>query len=178
MGNPVEAGLVEHASQWPGLNTLPEQLGTGSISVRRPDFFFDADNQDWPEYATLHLAPPPTGTTLEETIAAVRTELACIEESARAEARANRRSFMSPHKIRSLSPFARARSWEPLRGRNPTFAVGRGCRDVFFRCVARVRAFRDGYQDALKRWKGGVRDVVFPNGTWLMSVLHGVSTAE
>ena len=177
MGNPVEAGLVEHASQWPGLTTLLQQLGTGSFTVRRPDFFFDANNPDWPEYATLHLSPPPTGTALEETVAAVRSELVTIEAQAREHARANRRSFLGPKRIRSLSPFARACSWEPLRSTNPTFAVGRGCRDLFFGCVARLRAFRDEYRDALKRWRTGMRDVLFPSGTWLMTVLHGAKSA-
>jgi putative transposase len=177
IGNPVEAGLVEYASQWPGLITLPEHLGEGAITARRPDFFFDKHNPDWPEEATLLLSAPPTGMPLEETATAVRDELAWIEDQARLEARDNRRSFLSPNKIRSLSPFARARSLEPIRSTNPTFAVGRGGRDVFFQCVARLRAFRDEYREALKLWKLGVRNVVFPCGTWIMSVVHKVATA-
>jgi putative transposase len=57
--------------------------------------------------------------------AAVASELEAHEATARAEVAKKGFRFVGTHKLRSLSPFARARSWEPLRDRNPTFAVGR-----------------------------------------------------
>jgi len=63
-------------------------------------------------------------------------------------------------------------SFEPLRGRNPTFAVGRGQRKLFFNAVAELRAFRRAYRQALERWRSGLRDAVFPRGTWCMGCVQ------
>jgi hypothetical protein len=80
---------------------------------------------------------------------------------------------MKPKQISKLSPFDRATTWEPLRDRNPQFAVGRGQRSAFFEAVRDLRAFRKAHRAALELWRTGVRDVVFPLGTWLMSWSHG-----
>jgi putative transposase len=82
----------------------------------------------------------------------------------------------SPHGTRrSLSPFARARSWEPLKDRNPTFAVGRKNQKAFFARVALLRDFRARYRECIECWRAGIRDVVFPAGTWWMNVFHAVA---
>ena len=67
----------------------------------------------------------------------------------------------------------RATSFELLRDRNPTFAVGRGQRKVFFQAVASLRAFRRTYRQTLEQWRAGLRSVVFPQGTWWMCQVHG-----
>ena len=36
----------------------------------------------------------------------------------------------------------------------------------------RLQAFLRSYREALKAWREGVRDAVFPEGTWLMRVRH------
>jgi putative transposase len=178
MANPVAAGLVPHAAQWPGITTAPEQLGKVTWSAPRPDYFFDRDNGLWPDVAALQLAPPPVDElSAEDVIRAVRLELDDLERQAQAEVRARGWTFLGPHKLRSLSPFARARSWEPLRARNPTFAVGRHCAEALARCAARLRAFRDAYRAAFAAWRAGARHVLFPHGTWLMSIFHGAGTA-
>lgn len=48
MANPVAAGAVRHARQWPGLNVLPEQLGRITWTAQRPDFYFEQDNRHPP----------------------------------------------------------------------------------------------------------------------------------
>jgi hypothetical protein len=57
LANPVAAGLVRRAHQWPGVTAQPEQLGRASWTARRPDFYFEQDPQ-WPECATLRLSMP------------------------------------------------------------------------------------------------------------------------
>jgi len=107
---------------------------------------------------------------------AVATELDAQQREARAQVRSKGRTFLERARLQLLSPFQRAKSWEPLRGRNPTFAVGRGQREAFFDAVLVVRAFRQAYRNALQAWRGGVRDVRFPGETWLMRYLHGAAT--
>jgi putative transposase len=40
LANPVAAGLVRHARDWPGLRTLPEELGRATLVAARPTTFF------------------------------------------------------------------------------------------------------------------------------------------
>src|SRR5690606_14798724 len=88
MANPVAAGLVRRAALWPGVTTLPEQLGKASWTAQRPDFYFNAENPVWPAQATLQLAPPPIDSmSLEDTVQAVRDELVTLEEQAHTEVR-------------------------------------------------------------------------------------------
>jgi hypothetical protein len=63
---------------------------------------------------------------------------------------------LGAERIRRLSPYRRATSFEPLRGRNPTFAVGRGQKKVFFQAVAEPLAFRHAYRQALEQWRAGL----------------------
>jgi putative transposase len=178
IANPVAAGLVHKASQWPGINTAPEQLGRGSWTVKRPDMFFDKDNPQWPATATLTLTMPPN---LERTDAEVRElvadEVKRLEAQAQVDIKAKRWKVLGPKVVQRLSPYERAKSWEPLRGRNPSFAVGRGQKEAFTAAVATLRAFRSAYREALEQWRLAVRDVVFPFGTWVISWAHSARTA-
>jgi REP element-mobilizing transposase RayT len=177
MANPVAAGLVMQAEQWPGVITLPSQLGSAQFTVKRPDAYFDADNPKWPAEATLQLQMPSVGCSDEVTREKVAIELDGLEQRAHQEAKAKGRRFQRSQRISLPSPYKQARSWEPLRDRNTTFAVGRGQRAAFFHAVKMRKNFRKAYREALSEWRKGLRDVVFPAGTWLMRVLHGVRVA-
>ncbi len=54
VANPVEAGLVSHGGQWPGLRLYRP----GPMRIERPEVFFDLDG-DTPEVAELELVAPP-----------------------------------------------------------------------------------------------------------------------
>ena len=75
MANPVDAALVHRAEQWPGITTLPQDLGTRAWTVERPDFYFDSDNPQWPKTATLRLTMPRTPWAPEEVRHRVEQEL-------------------------------------------------------------------------------------------------------
>ena len=53
------------------------------------------------------------------------------------------------------------------------------CRDKWRRIEAlqRLTTFLRVFREAFRAWARGVRDVVFPAGTYLMQVHHGVSCA-
>ncbi|MGB5285317.1 MAG: transposase, partial [Polyangiales bacterium] len=82
-------------------------------------------------------------------------------------------AILGAERIRRLSPYRRATSFELLRDRNPTFAVGRGQKKIFIEAVAELRAFRRAYREAFEQWRAGLRSVVFPQGTWCMCRVHG-----
>jgi hypothetical protein len=152
-------------------------VGRATWTAPRPDYYFDSTNPDWPAVATLRLSIPPL--TIPESIVReqVTAELERLETEARAAVLAHGWRVFGRSRVSNLSPFQRARSWEPLRGRNPTFAVGRGQRAAFFLAVEAVRAFRDAYRAALLCWRIGMRGAVFPAETWLMRTLHAATLA-
>ena len=180
MANPVKAGLVRRAREWPGVTVLPQELGRRTWRIKRPEAFFDADNPQWPDEVELSLSLPPV---LQRTYGAqqvreaVAQELEHQEHLAHREVKRRNWRVLGAERVRRLSPFQRATSFEPLRGLNPTFAVGRGQRGVFFDAVARLRAFRKAYRQALEQWRAGLRETVFPQGTWAMCRLHGVAVS-
>jgi hypothetical protein len=59
MANPVKAGLVAQARDWPGVTVLPHELGRRTMVIERPWVFFRADNAKWPDTVELTLALPP-----------------------------------------------------------------------------------------------------------------------
>jgi putative transposase len=177
--NPVKAGLVRHAKDWPGITVLPHELGRRTFAIRRPERFFDSNNPIWPESVELSLTLPPSleHYSPEAARSAVTRELDRQERLAQQEVKERGWRVLGSERVRRLSPYRRATSSEPLRGLNPTFAVGRGQRKALFEAVAELRAFRRGYRDALEQWQAGIRSVVFPQGTWLMCRIHGALTA-
>ena len=72
-----------------------------------------------------------------------------------------------------MSPFKRAKAYEVFGDRTPTFANKGAGMEGFLTAVRELRAFRAAYRTAFQAWRRGVRDVVFPFGTWLMRVVHG-----
>jgi hypothetical protein len=176
MANPVKAGLVRYAHDWPGITVLPHELGRRSWTLQRPDAYFDRKNRQWSDTIELSLTLPPI---LEQRYApdavreAVQAELGRQERRAYAEIKKRGWRTLGADRVRRLSPYRRAKSFELLRDRNPTFAVGRGQKKVFFEAVAELRAFRQAYRHALEQWRAGLRSAVFPQGTWCMCRVHG-----
>jgi len=170
LANPVTAGLVQHAHEWPGAKVLVDEIGQGTLHARRPEVYLDPKNPDWPAEITLPITIPPG---IEPAGAAsfrqqVAAELARIE----AEVRDQHRGFQGAERASAVPAEARATTTEPTIERNPTFAVGRGQGDAWHRAASALRAFRASYRAALDRWRAGARQAVFPAGTWWMRVFH------
>jgi hypothetical protein len=178
IANPVAAGLVRYAKDWPGVTTIPQQLGRATLRAKRPSFYFDEDNPLWPAEAEIALSMPRVGDMSEDEIrSAVANEVAEHEHQARADVQHKGWGFVGAERVGKASPYSRAKSWEPVRGRNPQFAVGKHQKEAFFDAVAALRAFRQAYRAALEQWKRGLRQVSFPVGTWSMRVMHAATVA-
>ena len=106
MANPVAAGLVRSASQWPGTTTTPEQLGRARVAATRPDYYFDADNPAWPRSMTLQLVMPACLRFLSESQlrAAVGSELEHAEREARTSVRARGWRSSAQNESRACRP--------------------------------------------------------------------------
>ncbi|WP_438003915.1 transposase [Sorangium sp. So ce321] len=180
LANPVAAGLVRHARQWPGIKVDVSELGCGVLHATRPSAYLDPKNPQWIEDTTLPLALPPV---VEQEHAEgfrhqVADELARLEGRAHAELERKGLRFLGAEQASKISPYERATSFEGLRDRNPTFAVGRDQGDAWRIAAAAVSAFRASYRAALERWRTGIRNAVFPVGTWWMRTFHGVDVND
>ncbi|WP_083457416.1 hypothetical protein [Sandaracinus amylolyticus] len=182
IANPVAAALVSRAKDWPGVTTRPDEIGTAIWRVERPTEYFGRDDDRWPPHVELRLEMPRAAHDLamrdDEFRELVAHEVATLERAARASVRELGGTFVGRDRCAKLSPFRRARSWEPPRSRNPTFAVGRGHHDARIESEERLRAFRSAYRSALDAWRARRRDVPFPAGTWLMREQHAALIAS
>jgi REP element-mobilizing transposase RayT len=179
LANPVAAGLVRYAHEWPGAKVLVEQLGAGTLSALRPEVFVNPENPRWPGEAAIPITLPP-GIDPEDAVTfrkQVATEVASLEAEAQAAMQERGRRFLGAKRAHAVSPMARATTAEPRFAHNPEIAVGRDQGDAWHGAVAALQAFRSSYRSALDQWRAKARTVVFPAGTWLMRKLHRARVA-
>ena len=176
LANPVEAGLVRYARDWPGAKSHPNDLAGGTMTAARPNVYLNAER--WPDTAQLELVPPTHVDDGERDAwrAAVKDSIAEHEVRSRAEVERKGWKFLGAERAERVSPYDRATSFEAIRGRNPTFAVS-GVAGAYRDAVIALRAFRRAYAEALARWRAGIRDAVFPAGTWWMARGHSALVA-
>lgn len=170
IANPVTAGLVDSPEQWPGLitSTLEHRL-----VAKRPNVYFAAKTR-LPDVVELQCTIPASLAHLGKQRVAERltTRVRHLVRAAKERLAAAGRGFLGRDGVLALDTSTVATTAEPLAGRNPRLAA----RDSEKRgtIVARLRAFHRAYRVALATWRSGVRDVVFPLGTYAMRILHGV----
>ena len=175
IANPVEAGAVRYAKDWPGAHTLPRDIGTRVVKVERPVHYFDPENPDWPDLIELELQMP---TDLEldygSDLAQQRISERVREREHRAwqESKRTGIAFMGARRVLRQAHTKRARSYEVFGSLNPQFAAA-GDRGTAAEAVQRIRAFNGQYDRALAEWTSGKRSVCIPVGTWWMRVCHG-----
>ncbi|MFO0750688.1 MAG: hypothetical protein U1F43_34215 [Myxococcota bacterium] len=176
LANPVAAGLVEHGRDWPGFRTTPNGIG-GSRRYARPAVL-ESESETYPAVATLELVAPPWSSV--EGPERFGQELAALvaqrEEAARKRIWAAGKGFEGRRRARSVDWNAEATSTEARGERRRVVAASDVVRESEY--LASRRSFLERYESARDRFVGGVRDAVFPFGTWLMRVLFGVCVQE
>jgi REP element-mobilizing transposase RayT len=174
LSNPVEAALVRSARDWPGLWSAPERIGGKAVLLRRPKHFFREDGP-MPETASLELTCPPGFESAEALNGALASGLKTREEEVAARLRAEGRSFLGVSGVLAQDHDGRPRTVEPRRALNPQLA----CRDKWKRveAIQRLKKFREAYRHARLAFARGVRNIVFPHGTYWMRVKWGLSCA-
>jgi len=174
LANPVAAGLVRHANKWPGHWSDPRRIGAPPVAITRPTQFFDEKGL-MPASVEFQLTHPPgfenDPTFIERLLASLRE----AEESEAVKLANQGQSFMGVARILAQSFFGRPALGEPRRTLSPRIA----CRNKWKRIEAlqRLVEFRAAYREALAAWRTGMRDVLFPPGTWRMRILHAAPCA-
>jgi hypothetical protein len=142
--------------------------------AERPTVFFRKKGQ-MPASASLRLTRPPGFANDETFLALLRERLAAAEDAAAAELETRGRKFMGTVGVAAQKPTSRPAPGAPRRALNPRVA----CRAKWKRIEAlqRLAEFTRAYREALEAWRAGLRDVVFPAGTWLMRIQHAAPCA-
>ena len=151
-----------------------EQLSVATLTAPRPKMFFRAKG-DMPESAELVLTIPPGFTSaqdFQESVAAATREL---EAEARRKRQSEQRGFLGRARVLAQKAFARPAPGEPRRKLNPRVAA----RDKWKRieALSHLVGFLRAYREALTLMRSGDRDAIFPAGTYLLRIGHGVRCA-
>ena len=189
LANPVAARLVSRGDHWPGVRLTGQMWEDSPILVKRPDVFFRKEGK-MPDVAELKLTRPlifedrsaselaqDLNQAVEQREAELRQEAALEFKQHRGKGRrkgAKKKGyFLGRKKVLAQSPFARPKSRTPRRALRPQVA----CRNKWGRIEAlqRVKEFVQAYRAAYRKWKQGIRDVVFPAGTYQLRVHAGVT---
>jgi len=166
--NPVEARLVNRARQWEGATSAGMVFGRAR-QIARPDRFF---SESMPEVVELEITRPESGDGLsdEEFLARVEADVA------RREAKhAKRGKAMGMDRVMKQDWRASPESFELRRGLQPTIAGANKWARI--EALQRSKEWLQDYRAALERFVAGVRDVVFPAGTWWMCARLGCRVA-
>ena len=169
--NPVTAGLVSHHTQWPGVVLYKP----GRITVERPKIFF-RECGPTPARATLELVAAPIGVDAAHVTNIVEHKVTAREATKRAEMHARGQRFLGRARVLAQRHTQRPASYRRKRGLSPRIAT----RNKWARIEAmqRCKVFVAQYREAWKAWAAGVRDVVFPVGTYLMAQRFDVAVAD
>ncbi len=173
LANPVKAGLVRRGRQYPGIWVAAGLTGERE-QLDRPEHFFRAGGP-LPATATLELVCPQGFDSPDDFRAQLIRAVVELEEKAARDIAAAGRSFMGARRMKAQKVEARPASAEPRRGLNPRVAA----RDQWKRIEAlnRLQEFAKAYREAWREFSAGVRDVLFPTGTYWMRVAYGVRCA-
>ena len=147
--------------------------GPQRLVFKRPDFFF---TENMPEEVEVLIEEPDGCWDLEEakTFGDVLHERVLENESElRRKIKASGRSFLGRKGVVAQSPTASPRTPEPRRELNPRYAARNKWRRI--EKLQEDKIFLREYREALRKFAAGVRDVIFPAGTYWMRVHLGVA---
>lgn len=159
--NPVRAGLVKRAEDWPGFKILPRQWGK-TIRVEKPGRFYGRKSPEVVEFTPM---PPPgfEEMSLEEVIAHFEELLRLAEDEIASLREEMGLSVCGPAKVQELDPGSSPATPDQRGKINPRFATRN--RALLIQAIEAYRGFYDDYKKARLRWLKGAKNIVFPCGT-------------
>jgi hypothetical protein len=163
--DPVRQHLVDKVSNWPGVNSLRYQLADRPIVVKRPRKFFRKDGE-LPDEVTLRFVPPPGWAHLarRQWTELLRLRVRAAEKEAAEQRQKTGRRIAGRKTVLGKSPFRCPSTCPPRRNLNPRVAAGD--KQKRLAALARLKSFQRRYREALALLTAGVRDVLFPAGTY------------
>jgi len=165
--NPVKDNLVAKVADWPGVNSFEALTSDAGITAVRPDFFFREDGP-MPESITLRFGRPPqlSAMSTDEFASVLRARVEAAEADAAARLLATGGSVLGRRAVLVQDWQDSPKSRTPRRNLSPSVAA----KDKPSRMEAlrRSKEFADCYRAAFQSFRKGIKDVLFPAGTfWL-----------
>ena len=177
LANPVLALLCRSRAAWPGGISLDSHLdGKVVLRILKPTIFF---SRRMPEYVEILIKLPPGFGSLEEWRLAVTKAADFKEEQVRIEVAREGKRFKTKAELRKTSPFANP--WggptggsSGKRGGESGYVPQIAAKDKETREAVKreLRAFRLAYRKTLEIFRAGLRDVVWPYGTYKMRRIY------
>ena len=173
LSNPVSSGLVPDSHLWPGLLSHPQAMDE-PLEVHRPESFFRRPAGDKEEPLELAVTPP-RGWSLAAYQQHLKRAVFEREVALRTAREASGQGFLGLLAIRRQSASDAPSSPAPRRKLSPRIACKNSAKR--FLVLHRLGRFVEQYREAYQDFAAGVRDALFPLGTFLMRVRYQVQTA-
>jgi hypothetical protein len=173
IANPTSALLVQSPNEWPGVLA---HWSDKSVDVEMPDVFFDKAG-GLPMEIALDLVRPPIFEQLtdEQLSRALNDEVEQFVERAQTAVVEADSSFVGAKAVLNRSYTSKPSAEKPLGRLNPRIAAKSP--RVRVRAIQTMQAFAKEYRAAWLRWRDGIRDVLFPAGTYALRLHSGVLCA-
>ena len=174
--NPVTSGLVKWAHLWPGFSMYGWRFGE-SRTFRRPDWYYDPENPDNPEFITLTRVRPAIFEDLTDDQLFDKLMARCIEiqRAKQAAYKATNRRFMGLDKLAKTKWWKRAKSWEDRFTQIPTVAAS--TKNKRIAQLKRDAKWRADYAEELAKFKAG-QPATLPNGAYFLPRIYNVPVAQ
>lgn len=169
--NPAAAGLVQRATDYPGVVTCPRDIGK-TFTATRPGFFF---RESMPATSSLRFEVPDDFAHLgrDGFVELFEEQLRERERQHREERRVAGRTVLGAKRCKRAALGQRSSSYEEWFQLRP--AIAAKLKADRMAAIHALRSFRDRYRVALVAWRDGKRDVLFPVGTWWMCQFAGAA---
>jgi REP-associated tyrosine transposase len=173
IANPTSALLVQSPEEWPGVLL---HWSSERVEVEMPDVFFDRSGA-LPKRIPLDIERPPIFGQLtdEQLMLALQSQVDIFVRRASAAIAEAGLAFVGVAAVLNQSFESKPRTDEPLGTLNPRIAAKAPA--VRVRMIQTLRTFVASYRAAWLRWRDGIRDVVFPAGTYALRLNSAVRCA-
>ena len=164
IGNAQKSGLVRDWREWDGACSMPEDMGGRTVRVKRPSCA--SPRTILPDEVSFDVVPPPVQDDLSP------TDIAKLVNE-------GLDGMQVPEHPVGMAAVRAQGIWD-----RPNTPIQRQRKRAFkgseTRCevlMVFLAQFHEDHRGAMKKFREGNRDVVFPRGTWKMVQLFGVKTA-
>ncbi len=184
LANPTKDFIVEDPEKWMGVMTPVDAIGSGIGKIyERPKRFFDPEGMtseavmlcsDYP-WELDELLP------LAQLKERVKARVEAYVAAAKAEVAAGRREFSGLENAKKLSVWHSANiapTGEVGRKAKPRKRVAAAKQGRLQAMLEQLLAFRQAHRKAWRALSRGVRDVMFPAGTWMAWRIYGAQRED
>jgi len=169
--NPVRAGLVERAKEWPGASGYAALITGKPVRAYRPKAFHSSRSKVMPEVIDVSFRIPERFGDPAPIIEEIVRRVTRIEENEIRERRCRGIPVVGRYRVMRRSPFEKPAEPKKRSDISPTIAAIDS--QTRFEAIDRLRCFRRRYRAARAAMRAGT-PIPFPHGTYWLARHVGV----